>query len=623
MTPKTRLYGLLLACLLLVAPVMAEPAPENATMTALENVIVPTRDRVDLARRVLGVREISPPPTSPPVWDVGDRKSFWATNSAANRTFQVEATLRAVGEHIYFWVEAGVEIDKATLQEMALLFDREVYEAARTLWGSEDVPGVDGDPRVYGLFAYGMGPNVAAYFSNANTHPQEVVATSNQHEMFFFNLDTLGTIFNAREITGIVAHEFQHMIRAHQDNNEATWVDEGFAKFTELYTGYSYGTLGSAFSFLDAPQTQLNTWAEDGPRQPHYGAAMLFITYFYQRYGEDAMRALSMEQADGLEGFNRVLAALDEPDVNEFFADWALANFLQAPLLEDGRYGYAVLPGMSSAAPEAVITQYPHLRVDEANQYSADYLVLTNLNDVQTLSLTLAAPESVSLVPAQAYSGRWMWYSHRQDESDTMLTRAFDLREVERATLRYRLWYHLEHLWDYGYVMVSADGGESWTPLATAHTTAENPHDNAYGPGYTGTSGGWVEEVIALDEYAGREILVRFEMITDEAVNQPGMLIDDVSIEEIGYFSDFEVDDGGWQAAGWLRTDNVLPQQAWVQAVQQMGDEAQITRWLAPADAAWTLTLAPGVEQVVLAISPFAPVTTVPMPYTLQVALES
>src|SRR5690606_23978118 len=147
--------------------------------------------------------------------------------------------------------------------------------------------------------------------------------------------------------------------------------------------------------------------------------------------------------------------------------DWALANFLQAPLLEDGRYGYAVLPGMSSAAPEAVITQYPHLRVDEANQYSADYLVLTNLNDAQTLSLTLAAPESVSLVPAQAYSGRWMWYSHRQDESDTMLTRAFDLRGVERATLRYRLWYHLEHLWDYGYVMVSADGGESWTPLAT------------------------------------------------------------------------------------------------------------------------------------------------------------
>ena len=71
-------------------------------------------------------------------------------------------------------------------------------------------------------------------------------------------------------------------------------------------------------------------------------------------------------------------------------------------------------------------------------------------------------------------------------------------------------------------------------------------------------------------------------MITDEGTNQPGMLIDDVSIPEIGYASDFESGDGGWQAEGWIRTDNVLPQQVWVQAVQRVGKDISVSRWLAP-----------------------------------------
>jgi hypothetical protein len=44
-----------------------------------------------------------------------------------------------------------------------------------------------------------------------------------------------------------------------------------------------------------------------------------------------------------------------------------------------------------------------------------------------------------------------------------------------------------------------------------------------------------------------------------------------------------------------------------------------VTRWQATADSTWTLPLDANVDQVVLVVSPFAPVTTVPMPYTLEV----
>ena len=53
---------------------------------------------------------------------------------------------------------------------------------------------------------------------------------------------------------------------------------------------------------------------------------------------------------------------------------------------------------------------------------------------------------------------------------------------------------------------------------------------------------------------------IRFEYITDDAVNGEGFLLDDVSIPEIDYATDFETDDGGWTAEGFVRIQNTLPQ---------------------------------------------------------------
>jgi hypothetical protein len=95
-----------------------------------------------------------------------------------------------------------------------------------------------------------------------------------------------------------------------------------------------------------------------------------------------------------------------------------------------------------------------------------------------------------------------------------------------------------------------------------------------------------------------------------------------VRIPELDYFSDFETDDGGWEAQGWIWTDNTLAQQVWVQAVQRFGADVTVTRWLAPAETQWTLPLESGADQVIVAISPFAPLTLEPMPYSLTVDVE-
>jgi hypothetical protein len=374
-------------------------------------------------------------------------------------------------------------------------------------------------------------------------------------------------------------------------------------------------------SFLTHPNTQLDDWnAEPGARAVNYGAATLFMLYLYERYGIDAMHALSAErELRGLAAVDNLLIERGEPGVNAFFADWVLANALGDPNYKAGRFNYADLPVLPAPPALDTVRQYPYAVSGSARQYAASYYTLSGLDDTHSLDITLSAPDSVRLIPTDASSGARFWYSNRADMADPRLTRAFDLTGVAHATLNYRLWYDLEAWWDYGYVMVSADGGTTWDVVSTANTTDSDPQHVAYGAGYTGESGGWLSESIPLDAYAGKHILVRFEMITDDAVTRPGLALDDVSIPEIGYSDDFEVDDGGWQAEGWLWIDNRLPQDGWVQVAQRAGSKtASIQRW--PLDsAAHTVDLAGGVDTVILAISPYAPVTTVAMPYDLTV----
>jgi hypothetical protein len=90
--------------------------------------------------------------------------------------------------------------------------------------------------------------------------------------------------------------------------------------------------------------------------------------------------------------------------------------------------------------------------------------------------------------------------------------------------------------------------------------TGENPSGNSYGWGYNGATQDWVQEEVDLSQYAGKKIQVRFEYVTDAAVLGEGFLLDDVSVDAISYQSDFETDDGGWQANGFSRVENIIPQ---------------------------------------------------------------
>lgn len=615
-----RLILLLLAAIF-VFPLQAQEveAPNPyPTVPALNDAELPPRDRAELAQRLMGVTITPPPDAAPPTRTVGEIETFTVSDTDSTRLFTIEAELRAVGKHIYLWVEQGQNIPDDTLQALADGFDERVYEPVRDLWGSEAIPGIDNDPRVHGLFARGLGSSTAAYFASDHTYPREAVPVSNEREMFFFNIDALAS-YPLVMIESVLAHEFQHMIRHNLQPNEETWMNEGFSEFTQAYFFNEFN--GSIISFMFAPYTQLNDWnANPNGRAADYGAAALFMQYLYERFGIDFMRELSADDHPrGLQAVDNTLRARGEPGVNQIFADWVMANALIGTHGAESRFTYETVSDIPSPEVRAVVTTLPFEYADDLNQYGTDYFVFNNVNGRESLDIKFTAPDTVRLIPT--YREGQYWYSNRGDMSDARLTHAFDLTNVQSATLNYELWYDFEEFWDYGYVMVSDDGGASWDILETPRTTDRNPYATSYGEGYTGQSGRWIEESLSLDAYARQEILVRFEVITDDAVNRPGMAIDEVSIPEINYFADFEAGGGDWIAEGWLLTDNRLPQGAWVQAALiGSGGEITVEQYHVESGAGrWTLPLNDDTQQVILAVSPYAPVTTVPMNYEIVV----
>jgi hypothetical protein len=589
---------------------MREPVllQDHASAEALANSLVPVRDLRSLAIRLRGVRPDTPHVISnvSPDYEVGTVRVFKVHDDDNEEVFLTEAELRYKTEHLYMWVERDVDLDQSRLQEAAEIFERQIYPTNRAFFGSEWSPGVDGDPHLSILHARRIGVGVAGYYWSSDEYPAEVRPDSNQMEMFYINADNANV--GSEFYLGTLAHEMQHMIHWYNDRNEETWLNEGLSELASLINGFDPG--GNDYSWSVRPDTQLNTWSEDA-RPAHYGGSFLFAAYLLDRFGEELTQAVVAHPANGIASINAVLAehgtGLSFDDV---FADWLAAVYLDQPELDEGRFGYDLL---DTVQPEldAEHGSFPVQRVTQVSQYGVDYIYLDGGTD---LTLDFYGATRARLLDTQAHSGDFFWYANRGDDSDMRLTRAFDLGGLSQATLRFWTWYDIEVNWDYGYVMISVDDGATWQILRGPSTTDSNPNGNNQGWGYTGLSGGgpaWVEGQLDLSAFAGQQILLRFEYITDDSLNSPGWAIDDVAIPELGYLDDVENGLGGWQAEGCVRINNFVPQEYLVQLINFGPDGTTVQRLSLNEDqsARWLLLLA-GSDHAVLLVSGLAPVTT-------------
>ena len=611
-----------------VVPTMVvEPVSDDAaeTLAALLAAEPPQRDLAELALRLKGVDVSAELP--PKRNTVGDVETFWYLQNGQTNS-QVAAELVYQSDNLNMWVEQGTRFKESDMVESAEVLENEIIPTNRAFFGDEPRPGIDGDNRINFLHLKSLGGAsagsvIAGYFSAADRYPAGANQFSNEREILYISLDTAP--FASVDYYQVIAHELEHLIQSETDTNEVSWVDEGMAELAAYVNGYV--EVDSVNQFVDLPDVQLNDWSQGTHEAlPHYGASFLFSAYFLDRFGEAATRSVVSIAENGFQGYALALAEIGaDLMTDELFGDWVVTNYLASIGRSEApwRYESVTVPDLALFAEHS---RFPAENSGAVYQYGTDYI---KIESDEPLTFDFTGSQQVDLLPTQPHSGDYFYTTYPADRSDMLLTRAFDLTEVdaETITLNFWTWYQIEEGWDYGYVTVSADDGATWDLLGNkVDFTEANPQGNNYGVALTGESGFeeeavWREVFVDLSPYRGEEILLRFEYITDDAVFEAGWAIDDISIDAINYREDFESGSNGWDGAGWIRHANTLAQSFIMRAIFISEDAVRVEP-LTLSDSQtgqFDLPLDSTFNEVIITVSGSTPVTKQRVAYTYTV----
>jgi len=368
---------------------------------------------------------------------------------------------------------------------------------------------------------------------------------------------------------GVFAHEYQHLLENYVDVDEGSWTNEGLSDHAGEITGYfdpakpitQTGFDSHVQCFLGwlntltpanplprngGPENSLTLWGDqtdyDAETLCDYGAAFSFMEYLHDQFGSQFMKDLHLEPLNGLAGLNAVLTAHSTGLTGlQVIERWA-AMVAVDKSLDDG---FSLSGG--SAADFSTDTLNASINWDNDQAYSgpgvpangSDYV---RLRDAGGAYVGADAIDSVEFNGASKLAKlpvEWKvdksppkgsnkaLYSGKGDNLDRSIVQKVD---VNAAKLKVDTAWSTEEGYDYAYVQVSTDGGESYKSVHCSDSIKA-----PLGPGFEGVSGGgdkpeFVTETCNLKKYKGKSVLLAFRYVTDPGVQFQGFWVDDVSL---------------------------------------------------------------------------------------------
>lgn len=421
---------------------------------------------------------------------------------------------------------------------------------------------------------------------------------------------------------GIFAHEYQHLLHHYSDSDEVSWVNEGLSDYAMALTGYTDPSLAPDDPKADShlaciqgfmeprfggPENSLTLWGDQGGPQIlcDYGAAFTFTQYLADRYGADAMSELFAEPENGLAGLDAVLDAQGASrSAMDTVHDWAAMLALDTAIASGRKLTGGDSRWLSSTSLSAKINWDNPEAYDEpgAPPNGSDYVRFRNaagrpftaqeLKSVQFTgsrfleptpvewTVTAAPPDNIEAedcaAPPAPGSGPAALYSGCGDLLDRSIAHAVSVPSTG-GQLVFDTLYDIEASWDFAFVQVSTDGGQTWTSLPTENTTSEHDPGAIAAvvsnlPGLTGDSGGWVTQHADLSAYAGQNILVGFRYLTDPAASESGFWIRNITAAGTPLPSD--------TLTGWRSYSQISPTPVSGYTVQLIGYDAKGRSWI-------------------------------------------
>lgn len=185
--------------------------------------------------------------------------------------------------------------------------------------------------------------------------------------------------------------------------------------------------------------------------------------------------------------------------------------------------------------------------------YGAEYIQLT---DWKKHGVKLFTFDGDNKVTEEAGWEQWesgIWYSGTGDLLDRAIAGEVYVDAAD-PILRMDTYRDLEDFWDFGFVQVSTDGGNTWTSIANGYTT--DIHDDAAKgnivanlPGLTSYVLDYVPLEFDLSAYAGQDILIGFRIMTDWATHFYGWEVDNVTVSGVGVDLDIFYPNANYQVS--------------------------------------------------------------------------
>jgi len=361
-----------------------------------------------------------------------------------------------------------------------------------------------------------------------------------------------------------IAHEYQHLIHADYNPDDPSFMNEGCSMYAEILCGYGV-SWSHVNSYLATPDNSLTEWGDQGGINilADYGAATLWAIYLSDHYGGAAFLSYFVQAGiPGIEGINAALEHFEYKErFDDVYHDWRIANLIHTDTPGEGRYNYVTI---DLGGPEAIPARTYDIKtplvsprtgtsfgstitilgydtgVYKIGSYGSDYIKFTGLNDKFEPILLFDGDDAAGafwIREDMDGDGDLEWYSTTAGNLADLSIIAEVTLPTETVMLTFDTYYDIEDFWDFGFVQVSTDGGETWTSLENEYTTCEHDPDAhpdivANLPGLTGWSEDWITMSFDLSDYAGLTVLIGFRYMTDWAVQYPGWWVDNIKINE-------------------------------------------------------------------------------------------
>ncbi len=116
------------------------------------------------------------------------------------------------------------------------------------------------------------------------------------------------------------------------------------------------------------------------------------------------------------------------------------------------------------------------------------------------------------------------FYSGRGNNLNHAMSFDVDLTAAAEAVLSFKIHYDIEDDFDYGRILVNGQ------PIAGTITTTNDPNEIGFGIGFTGNSNGWTDATFDLSAFAGQQVEIGVQYLTDGGLIKNGFWIDNIAI---------------------------------------------------------------------------------------------